>query len=791
MNRNRSLPVTLVNRLNTKKDISLVFPFYVFLYVTEGETVICQKDEEVTFRVSDFFLLPPNRHVQIKGSKNCQMVLLGIAGDFIRDHLDISSMAVCNSVQNPDADYLNLKRVLLELVQLKLSGQNDDLKEIGLCFMLASELKKIPGTTAPFTRVKYADRLHEIVAFIDEHYAQPLSLSDLAEEFYLTPQYMSSFFKKNFGMNFKTYLNQKRLFYSLRDLRSTSLPIGKIALSNGFNSFSAYRKNFENVYQMSPSEFRKQRNVSDVQADSDTAAYISVDNRKGIDYSASLRENYQLQAAGNEGNFDHVDHMVNLGSARRLMSDQFRRVVVRAQKELGFDMVRLQGLISSSFIPKILPDYEYYFLYVDTVLDFLMVQDLMPIFELSRQEFDRTIGNIDNADYIYILRTPRYYELLEAFLEHVTAVYPKTWLAGWKFELWAQPREETSCYLHDFSRIRGLLMRYLPNACLGGPGFHACDSPVSLEEWIGAFAAKGVKPKFFSIYADYRQREEIEGGGVRATLSTDPDALRKLCQQARRCLRRYFSSVPLYVTEWNSISLSHIPVAYSRYQAAFVIKSLLELDQVCDLSAYTMLTDINQGGGAFQKNRLDRFLSGPGMVSPEEIPMPAYYAYREYRGLGSAVISRGRNYVFIRREEDNYQLVTYHYDHFRAESDPEIRDASDFDKLYRIFPVQSPVRIDFMVLGLTPGLYVVDRTMIDEFSSNFMDVLIREYEHSDIDKIAFLQRIKGENMRNHEEITQRTIPERRRIYFNSKGELHLESILSAHAVCVWNFRRQL
>ena len=102
-----------------------------------------------------------------------------------------------------------------------------------------------------------AQQLKEIVGYLGEHFTEPLSLSAVAAEFGLSPQYFSTFFRDNFGRTFTQHINSLRIEQAARLLRETDLPVMEVGFRVGFDNFSYFIKRFRLVYGISPSHYRK------------------------------------------------------------------------------------------------------------------------------------------------------------------------------------------------------------------------------------------------------------------------------------------------------------------------------------------------------------------------------------------------------------------------------------------------------------------------------------------------------------------------------------------------------
>lgn len=102
-----------------------------------------------------------------------------------------------------------------------------------------------------------ARQLREIVGYLGEHFSEPLSLTEVASHFGLSPQYFSTFFRENFGRTFTQHINSLRIEQAARLLRETDLPVMEVGFSVGFDNFSYFIKRFRSVYGVSPSHYRK------------------------------------------------------------------------------------------------------------------------------------------------------------------------------------------------------------------------------------------------------------------------------------------------------------------------------------------------------------------------------------------------------------------------------------------------------------------------------------------------------------------------------------------------------
>lgn len=100
------------------------------------------------------------------------------------------------------------------------------------------------------------ERISEIVRYINGHYMQELSLHTLAERFYVSPYYLSRFFKEATGFTFVEYLNSVRIKEAKKLLEQSSMKVSLIAKKVGFGSVTHFGRVFKTVTGHAPLHFR-------------------------------------------------------------------------------------------------------------------------------------------------------------------------------------------------------------------------------------------------------------------------------------------------------------------------------------------------------------------------------------------------------------------------------------------------------------------------------------------------------------------------------------------------------
>lgn len=128
-------------------------------------------------------------------------------------------------------------------------------------FSLISLLWQLSDTNAlPLpsrTFRQYEDKLKQALAYIQEHYAEAITIKELADLCGFSQVHFMNIFKAALGSTCIEYLVEYRLARAALELQETDHSIMQIALDNGFPNTSYFNRAFKRQYQATPSVFRK------------------------------------------------------------------------------------------------------------------------------------------------------------------------------------------------------------------------------------------------------------------------------------------------------------------------------------------------------------------------------------------------------------------------------------------------------------------------------------------------------------------------------------------------------
>lgn len=110
--------------------------------------------------------------------------------------------------------------------------------------------------TSRETSTKAKISLSETIAYINEHFAEQISLEQLAKQASLSPFYFTRMFTKETGMTPHQYVIATRITSAKFLLKTTDIPVKEIGFSSGFTSESSFCTTFKKWENVTPSEYR-------------------------------------------------------------------------------------------------------------------------------------------------------------------------------------------------------------------------------------------------------------------------------------------------------------------------------------------------------------------------------------------------------------------------------------------------------------------------------------------------------------------------------------------------------
>lgn len=109
---------------------------------------------------------------------------------------------------------------------------------------------------------KNSDVIQRAQNYIQSHLDQPLSVTQMAGEYYLSVAYFSKLFKKTVGVGCNTYIINRRMDMARQLLENTGMQVSLIAERVGYRDVNYFSLAFKKQTGCTPVEYRRQRRAN-------------------------------------------------------------------------------------------------------------------------------------------------------------------------------------------------------------------------------------------------------------------------------------------------------------------------------------------------------------------------------------------------------------------------------------------------------------------------------------------------------------------------------------------------
>ncbi|SFL45572.1 AraC-like ligand binding domain-containing protein [Gracilibacillus orientalis] len=240
---------------------------YEIFYLLEGEKVFLINGEKFVAIKDTIMLIDKNiLHKTIVNDHKYQRIVLNFRDCFLLedDQILLSTLfkrgPLMLSVKNPTTFQMILEKMLEEYHMDNTGG--DRYLQLLLSQFLIECKRLICSHTSMSEYSKATCNQHELIdgmiTYINERFHQDITLSILADKFFLHEQSISKLFKQSIGCSFTEYMNAVRITEAKRLLTETNLKINQITKKVGYTNHVHFWRIFKKFTGMSPNNYREQ-----------------------------------------------------------------------------------------------------------------------------------------------------------------------------------------------------------------------------------------------------------------------------------------------------------------------------------------------------------------------------------------------------------------------------------------------------------------------------------------------------------------------------------------------------
>ncbi len=122
--------------------------------------------------------------------------------------------------------------------------------------MIASQAYYV-NTNSSTVAIQQINRFKDVLNYIEEHYAEAITLEDMAQVAGLSPRYFCHFFRKMTQCTPMEYLNYYRIECACEQLAEIHPSVTEVAFSCGFNDISYFIKSFHRAKGVTPKQYKE------------------------------------------------------------------------------------------------------------------------------------------------------------------------------------------------------------------------------------------------------------------------------------------------------------------------------------------------------------------------------------------------------------------------------------------------------------------------------------------------------------------------------------------------------
>ncbi len=662
------------------------------IFVLIGSVEISNENNKITLSKDDFYILAKTEKYIIK-TNNKSKVFYFTLDYFSKNENERFIYAFKgDSINKPRATDGELIYDLKQLLLMRTIQNNNSFSAIyKQYFTLIATLEKYYQIEVRNTDSKnIKDQIEDLKFYIDNNFEKEIRLIDLADQLFVTEHYLSRIFKEQTGMGISEYLIRRRLAKVRQLLLETEDSVTDIAFSAGFSNINSFNRLFKKYQGMTPSEYRyevkkelkiKTKNEGELAflADEELKKYLQED-----EYSPEIRTVKVNDSKPLPFNMEKL--MINLGYASDLLHGNFVKTMKQTIPYTSFKYGRIWGLLSDAILRQ--KDNHYDFSKVDEIIQNILDLGLTPFLDLGfkGKQIHESVTKIVSAESFELpyrsmdLLLDRY----QALMKHLSQRFGLEEVSEWMIEIW-KPNSyvletiknkslaywtdgesqlditSNQDYFYFFEKVKVAIQQILPDIQIGGSGITLDLEDHEYQRFLEEWSRREIHPDFisFSVFSFDTLKESFYQNKRTDLISSDSHFLKNSLKRAKTYLDYLNFTDKMIVSEFNVTNSSRDLINDSAYKGPYILKSLFEILDFCDIVGYWQLSD--QSFATFDVNNKEIF-GGSGLISKNNIPKPSFYAFDFLAGLGNQLLYMSDG-IIITMKKNKLMILCYHYSH--------------------------------------------------------------------------------------------------------------------------------
>lgn len=373
------------------------------------------------------------------------------------------------------------------------------------------------------------------------------------------------------------------------------------------------------------------------------------------------------------------------------------------QDEIGFRYIRFHAIFHDDMgvYREVDGAPVYDWTRIDTLYDRLLALGLKPFVELgftpdAMKTSDQTIfhwnGNTSHPD------PAKWTALVDGFVRHLIERYGRDEVRSWFFEVWNEPNlasfwegADQTAYFELYGRTAHAIKAIDPTLKVGGPSTAGLGW---IKEFLDYADAHDLPVDFVSGHSYGTKGGFLDQDGqADVKLSTNADEVLVDLRLARYQISTSSRpGLPLYISEWSASFSPRDPIHDDYLSASYILDNLQQSEGLVQAMSYWTFSDLFEETGP----QTLPFQGGFGLLNPQGIRKPSFFAYKYLNSLGDRRLDTGDSRSIAAIKGSTLQLLAWKYE-------PPTQDVSDRSFYTRIREPSEAKPLVVALSGLRPG----------------------------------------------------------------------------------------
>jgi len=402
-----------------------------------------------------------------------------------------------------------------------------------------------------------------------------------------------------------------------------------------------------------------------------------------------------------------VDHFFDLSVGSdypgTLIRDDSQAQLKLAVDELGFRYIRFHAIFHDVLGTVRIEDGKtvYNWTKIDQLYDDLLARHIRPFVELGFTP--KALATSENSIFYWHGNTSHpkpdgWRDLVDAFIRHIEERYGKAEVRTWYFEVWNEPNlsgfwegGDQKAYFELYDLTAKTIKSVDPALRVGGP---STAGAAWVPEFLAHVKQSGAAVDFVTTHTYGVQGGFLDENGKSDTkLDPSPTAIIGDVRRVREQIAASpFPGLPLYFSEWSTSYTPRDSVHDSYISAPYILTKLKASQGLAQGMSYWTYTDLFEEPGP----PTAPFQGGFGLLNPQGIRKPAYFAYKYLHALQGESIRTTDPQAKLATKDGSVTAVIWDFE----QPDQKVSNRSFYTKLV---PNHAAAPVDLQVTHLVPN----------------------------------------------------------------------------------------